>query len=239
MEKLIYLNEYAKFFEFSNKGELLHEDKLLKNNNTGRSKNDKYYSQMKRKNNDMLSLKLNEKNSSKKKLNFYKENNNKYKVSKIIHNKNEYVLVSTVPTSSKLHVTTSKGKNKLNHMSNEIMKSFRQNTNNKFTNNTYGKKMCICKKCYMNSIQEQIKERKKRTTVYTLEFNNLINYDHDHILYQDNKTEENKTKEYILIDINNNGYEYNTECNEGVTRNDSEQISRKRSLFPFLNFFFN
>ncbi|CRG97900.1 conserved Plasmodium protein, unknown function [Plasmodium gallinaceum] len=227
MEKLTYLNEYTRIFEFVKNGALFEDQHTEKIDNSCSYK-EKNFSHVKRKSKYISMSKLKEKNSSKK-LNFYKDNENKYQVSKI-KNIDKYLLLSATTTPN----LTPKNKNKLDNLKNE-MKFYKLTTSN--DRMKCHNKVCVCKRCYIKGIQEEIEkreEKKKRTTVYTLEFNNFINKEN---IYEDISKRQKITKPNS---VNERKYsdEYNRECNEVIVEKLTDQIPLKKNIFHFLNYIF-
>lgn len=116
----------------------------------------------------------------------------------------------------------------------------------------------ICKRCYIQKMQEQIefiRERKQRTTVYVREFNDFLKYEnfYEKIICkeeQKNKLHTIKLNRIHNLDIiytpnekypveNKSGVsttnEYNMDNDRDSLDKLSEQISFKKNLFLFLN----
>ncbi|CRH00544.1 conserved Plasmodium protein, unknown function [Plasmodium relictum] len=228
MEKLTYLNEYTKIFEFVKNGAFF-EDQHTEKSDKLCSNKEKNFSHAKRKSKYISMSKVKEKNNSKK-LNFHKDNKNKYQVSRIKYIDEQLNLSAT--TSSNI---TAKSKNKLDNLKNE-MKCYKNITSNNMTQ--YNDKVCICKKCYIKGIQqkiEKIKEKKKRTTVYTLEFNNFIINEN---IYKEIISKRQKVIETNFINENKDIDEYSMECNEVIVEKMTEQIPLKKNIFHFFNYIF-
>lgn len=119
----------------------------------------------------------------------------------------------------------------------------------------------ICKRCYIQKMQQQIefiKERKQRTTVYVREFNDFLKYEnlYEKIIHKEEQKKQLqnlKTHRILTLDtsssnipiekyvmdnkiVRDNTNEYNTvHTNRDSTGKLSEQISFKKNLFLFLN----
>lgn len=116
----------------------------------------------------------------------------------------------------------------------------------------------ICKKCYIQKMQEQIefiRERKQRTTVYVREFNDFLKYENFYEKVIHKEEQKNKLYNIRLNRIHNldiiytpnekysnenkisitNTNEYNMDNNRDSLDKLSEQISFKKNLFLFLN----
>ncbi|SBS84532.1 conserved Plasmodium protein, unknown function [Plasmodium ovale] len=246
MEKLTYLNEYTKVFELVNRRGSF-DEKFYQKSNTKSAKDVKRYSQVKRKSNYMSPPKIKER-CGYKELYCYKENKEKSDENKN-HNTNEHVPFNTSVPAYNLNVG-SKPKNNIKLLKRDA------NETNDLLRNRY-EKVCICKRCYLNGVQEKMKkwtekaegqemairayqaermrEKKKRTTVYTLEFNNFIDCENK---YQD-VTYGSKTKEYQMINMRKESHKYSKEYHDLIEKTFSGQIPLKKNIFKLLNSIFS
>ncbi|GAW81433.1 hypothetical protein, conserved [Plasmodium gonderi] len=229
MDALTYLKEYSKIFEFVNHRKKSEENHKEENGKTC-LKEEKHYSKMNGKSTCITPTSCVEEKNRSRKSYIYRKNENKYQRSKT-HKANEYDLSENVADSSNLSLKT-KSKLIVNYGKYEI-KRYKKDTMKKYK--TDFERICICKKCYMN----QMHEKKKRTTVYTLEFNNSVDSEN---MCKYNFVKRNTSIHYDLAYIINK-HHHKRLTEEGnqvmVGEHFPEEIPHKKNLFHFLNSIFS
>ncbi|CAG9474979.1 conserved Plasmodium protein, unknown function [Plasmodium vivax] len=217
MDRLIHLNEYTKVFQFGADERRREEKHTGKKHPAECSEKERHYSKVKGKNAFILPSNNVEERSPSRKLHPCKESKNEY-----------HQLGSEVPSSS-LSLPPKSG-NTLSHPQYEVK---RRDTRK--TLNCCLEEVCICKRCYMNELHE----RKKRTAVYTLEFNNLVDCEpvSGHHLVKRNATLAHGLKHKGKHCQERSPGEGNRRGM--VVEKLPEQIPQKKNLFQFLNSIFS
>ncbi|CAA9988713.1 conserved Plasmodium protein, unknown function [Plasmodium knowlesi strain H] len=228
MDRLTYINEYAKIFHIGTDERRREEKHSGKKHDAECSEKEKHYSKVKGKNAPISSSNHAEERGVSRKLYPYRESKNEYPTQRV-RKANEYHEFGREVSSSNLSLT-SKDSKTVNHPYYEMK---RRDTRK--TLNYYLERVHICKRCYMNELHE----RKRRTAVYTLEFNNLADCEpvSGHHLVKRNTTLAHDLK-------HKSKYREERPAGEGnkgviIVERRPEQIPQKKNLFQLLNSIFS
>ncbi|KJP85581.1 hypothetical protein AK88_04802 [Plasmodium fragile] len=226
--RLTHLNEYAKIFQVGADERRRGEKHSGKKHHAEYSEKERHYSKAKGKNAFISPSNHVEERGSSRKLHPCRESKHEYQTQRV-RKSNEYNQFGSEVSSSSLSLTP-KGDKTLNHPHYEMK---RRNTKKNL--NYYVEEVCICKRCYMNELHE----RKRRTAVYTLEFNNLVDCEpvSGHHLVKKNATLAHDLKY-------KSKYRQERSAGEGnkrvmIVEKLPEQIPQKKNLFQFLNSIFS
>ncbi|SCN60987.1 conserved Plasmodium protein, unknown function [Plasmodium chabaudi chabaudi] len=181
------------------------------------------YSQVKWKSPCASLSKVKEQTKCYNKIYCYIDNKIQYGVCKN-HKPNGYVLLTNVSIPYNLRGTHN-NMNKTIQINNGTTNYCNQNEN-----------IFICNICfYINEMNEQMKKKKKKTTVYNLEFNNLSDYQND-----GEHTKITKTNKTTYIHMLNNNSQHAPKDNKTIEEKYSKQSpSLKKNLFRFFNSIFS
>lgn len=228
MERVTYLNEYAKNFELVKNRELFDERDAERMNRRFNTK-DIYTPNIGGENTYVSTSRLKEKKSFKKFHLYNDDSKDECQVRKI-RNTNEYVILSNSPKKPKKSTIDEK-KDMYHNFNNDIKPNKKSNYQT----------ICICKKCYIKDMQEKLRERKKRTTVYTLEFNNFVNNENIYKEIISRSIKRTRYNNYLNKNKDNNKND-NLNMNESDSfKNDImlnhiyEHSENKKNIFHFLN----
>ncbi|CDU18823.1 conserved Plasmodium protein, unknown function [Plasmodium yoelii] len=223
MNKLKYTNKCRNAIKLGNNGTCV-EQSYHDKDKTISSKERTYYSQVKWKNSCASLSKVKEQKSGYNKIYCYKDNKIQYGVCKN-HKTNGYILLTNVSIPYNLKGTHNNNMNKTAQLNSEINKHSNKNEN-----------IFICNICYyINEMNEQMKKKKKQTTVYNLEFNNLSDYQND-----EENTKITKTNKTNYIHMLNNNCQQIQKDNKIIEEKYSKHSpSIKKNLFKFLNSLFS
>ncbi|ANQ08563.1 Uncharacterized protein PCOAH_00030410 [Plasmodium coatneyi] len=228
MDRLTQLNEYAKISQVGADERRREERRSGKKHDAEYSEKERHYSKVKEKNAFILPSNHVEERGASRKLYPCRESKNEYQTQRV-RKANEYHDFGNEVPSSSLSLTP-KGDKSVNHPYYEMK---RRNTKN--TLNYYLEQVRICKRCYMNELHE----RKRRTAVYTLEFNNLVDCEP---LSGHHSVKKNAT---LARDLKRKSkYREELSAGEGnkramIVEKLPEQIPQKKNLFQFLNSIFS
>ncbi|CAD2108327.1 conserved Plasmodium protein, unknown function [Plasmodium vinckei] len=222
MNKLRYTSECRNTLKLGNRGTYIDQpypDKAK----TIYSKERDYYSQVKWKNSCASLSKVKEQKNGYNKIYCYIDNKIQYGVCKN-HKPNGYVLLTNVSIPCNLKGTHN-NMNKTIQINNGTTNYCNKNEN-----------IFICNICfYINETNEQMKKKKKQTTVYNLEFNNLSDYQND-----EEPTKITKTNKTTYIHMLNNNCQHPPKDNKIIEEKYSKQsLSLKKNLFRFFNSIFS
>ncbi|GAB66943.1 hypothetical protein PCYB_102930, partial [Plasmodium cynomolgi strain B] len=249
MDRLTHLNEYTKFFQFGT-DERRREEKLSGKKHSGKkysgkkhdaecSEKERHYSKVKGKNAFISPSNNVEERGASRKLHPCRESQNEYQAQRVrkaseyqtqrVGKASEYHQCGSEAHSSSLSLTP-KGNKTLNHPHYEMK---RRDTRK--TLNCCLEQVSICKRCYM----KELHERKRRTAVYTLEFNNLVDCEP---VSGRNLVKRNATLAHGLK--HKSKYRQERSAGEGnkrvmIVEKLPEQIQQKKNLFQFLNSIFS
>ncbi|EUD68246.1 hypothetical protein C922_01265 [Plasmodium inui San Antonio 1] len=228
MDRLTHLNEYAKIFHFGTDQRPREEKHCGEKHDAKCSEKERHYSKVEGKNAFISPSNSVDARGASRKLHPCRESKNEYQA-KRVRKTNEYHQFGSEIPSSTLSLTPEGHKN-LNHAYYEMKSSHTRKTLNSCL-----EQVSICKRCYLNELHE----RKRRTAVYTLEFNNLVDSEpvSGHHLVKRNATLAHGLK---------HKNKYHQECSSTernkrvmIVEKLPEQISQKKIFLQFLNSIFS